>query len=355
MDFIKDQNPTALFEVGIKSGDRLPDYVKQATMLQEEDVANLSDIAFADTYNRLHPIHTKAATYMSAVYLAGKGMQDTVEFEITKQAAEFFGIVQDIDEAIALLPTVEKSASSDLTLEKYALTFQIDEQDTWKAYPLNTEVEVTKAATDSVKDWVDDHIPTDWLFAAACNIVKRANELGIERNSIPEKIWSLGEERMVDFAIAEESINTRKQAGVADTAEYLQAVKEAAEGKISVAYAIDQWMTLDTVNGIDHKRIISPQEAFFSGFKSATVEKMAHQNVFIKDVLVPVSEMLKLSANKGQLIKMAFRKEAAEHIISLLDTLQDSNEKTASEVSCSISKLGDVQQKELLSLLLQVA
>lgn len=361
MDFITDQNPTALFEVGIKSGDKLPDYVKEATILQVEDVVSLANVAFADAGNRLYPIHTKAATYMSLVHMAGKGMQDTPEFFNAKQAAAFFDIEQDIDFALSLLPTVEKCASSNLTSDKYALTFQIDDESTWESYPVNTDVEVTKAATEVIRDWVDGHIPTDWMYHAAVNIVKQANALNIDRQEIPDRIWEMGEERLVDFAYAAEVANTRKSANVSNVDEYLDSVKQAEEGKISVDAAIDQWMTLDTVNGVNHRSATTPHEAFYSGIKIANVEKLAHAGVMLSDVLVPVQEILKLAADKGALIKMAFRKEAADNIIAIVDNLQSqqaigkNNEKAAALASASFSKLPEVHRKEILNILLQVA
>lgn len=356
MDFITDKNPTALYEVGIKAGNNLPDYVKEAHMLQEEDVSNLSNNAFADRANRLHPIHTKAATYMSAVYLAGEGKQDSAEFAAVKQAAEFFEIEKDIDYALSLIPAaVEKSASHELCQEKYALTFNIEEDDSWQAYPINNSVEVTKAATEVIRDWLDDHIPSDWLFHAAQNIVKQAKALKIERNDLPQRIWDMGEERTVDFNRALEVAEQRKSAGYANGQEYIDLVKEASAGTISVNTALDNWMTLDTVNKVNHRTVDSPHEAFYSGVKVSELEKAASHNVFISDVMIPVNEVLKLSADQCARIRMSFRKEAAENIIGIINTLNAGEEKSAAEASMKIAKLPEVHRKELLNLLLQVA
>lgn len=354
MDFIKDQNPTALYEVGIKAGEALPDYVKEAAMLQEEDVANLADSAFADRVNRLHPIHTKEATYMSAVYLAGAGLTSSEEFATVKRAAEFYGIDKDVEDAIALLePTRKEASEAFVSTEKFALSFNMEEEDTWSAYPINSELEVTKAATEVVKDWVDEHIPTDWLRHAAINIVKRANELNISRNEIPDKIWNLGAERLVDFDNAESVAASRCLAGVADTSAYLDAVKQAAAGSISVEQAVDQWMLLDAQNSVSHKRYTSPQEAFYSGASIADIEKLASSNVCISDVLVPVPVFSKLASTNMNAVLMAFRPEVASTIINIAKEL-DSAEKVAS-ASARVSKLNETQRKELLNVLMQVS
>jgi hypothetical protein len=348
MDFTKDQNPTALYEVGIKAGDSLPDYVKEASLLQEEDLVSLHDCAFADSSNRLHPIHTKAATYMSAVYLAGAGMIDSEEFSVVKEAAALFDIEQDIEDAIALLPQVEKSAH-ELASEKYALNFQIEEEDSWKAYSINNEVEVTKAATDVIRDWNDEHIPTDWFFHAARNIVKRATELNIARNDIPEKVWRFGEERIVDFSNVDFAIGERSRAGVGDVSEYEQALKQASTGVIPVEQALDTWMGLDAVNNISHKRVTSPHEAFYSGAKVAYLKDLSEKNIFVSDIMIPAEEFNKLATDNYKQVRMAFRKEAAENIINIL------SEKDVAKTSAKIASLESNQQKQLLSLLLKVA
>jgi hypothetical protein len=348
MDFTKDQNPTALYEVGIKAGDSLPDYVKEASILQEEDLVSLHACAFADTVNRLHPIHTKSATYMSAVYLAGEGKEDTKEFAAVKEAAALFDIEEDVDAAVALLSKLEKSAH-ELATDKYALSFEIEEQDTWKAYAINSEVEVTKAATDAVRDWNDEHIPTDWFFHAARNIVKRANELSIPRNAIPEKVWRFGEERLVDFDNVDYAIGERARAGVTDVTEYTQALKQASAGEITVDQAVDTWMGLDAVHSISHKRVTSPQEAFYSGAKVAYLQDLAEKNIFVSNVMVPANEFNKLAADSYKAVRMAFRKEAADNIINIL------SEKDAAKTTAKIASLESNQQKQLLSLLLKVA
>ena len=348
MDFTKDQNPTALYEVGIKAGDSLPDYVKEASILQEEDLVSLHDCAFADTVNRLHPIHTKSAAYMSAVYLAGNGMTNSKEFAAVKEAAALFDIEDDIDSALALLPQAEKSAH-ELAKDKYALSFEIEEQDTWNAYAINNEVDVTKAATDVVRDWNDEHIPTDWFFHAARNIVKRANELNIARNDIPEKVWRFGEERLTDFDNVDYAIGERASAGVSDTSEYWQALKQASTGAITVEHAVDTWMGLDAAHNINHKRVTSPQEAFYSGAKVAHLKDLAEKNIFVSNVMVPAAEFDKLAANSYKAVRMAFRKEAADNIINIL------SEKDTAKTTAKIASLESNQQKQLLSLLLKGA
>ena len=353
MDFIKDQNPTALYEVGLKAGDLLPDYIKKASIPQPEDVTNLHDVAFADRVNRLHPIHTKAATYMSAVYLAGKGMQDTAIFSRVKAAGEVYGITDDIEAAIKLLPApTSKEASA--AEEEYALKFKMEDSDTWQAYAIGSYIDVTKSAVAVLRDWNDEHIPTDWLYAAARNIVKKAKELNVNRDDIPITLWEIGEPRVLDFKAAEEYALTRQDHGVADVAPYIDAVKKAATGESTAEDAISTWMLLDAQNGLTHKRLIAPQAAFYSGAKVAHIENLANSNVFIADVLVPREALCATLKNDGACIKKAFRAEQAAQIIDLVDSVH-AGTKSAAVASKEIANWPKHRQKELLSLLLEEA
>lgn len=346
MDIISDQNPTALYEVGIRAGDKLPQYVKEASVLQPEDVVDLKDFAFADQANRLHPIHTKAATYLSAVYLAAAGLDNTPAFTAAKKAASAHGISEDVDYALTLIPKAEKSASEDKPL--YALEFDILD-DHIQAFPLNTEVQVYKSACDIDSLLNKGMSDVEWLTSATMNLVKRAKELRMSTAELPARIWRLGEERNVDFAKAADAVCTRSFAGVSDVSQYEEAVKSAAEGSISVDEALRKWADLDMINGLGYRNMLTPKEAFHSGYSMEATVKFANENVHISGVLVPMVAVKKLAAENIH-IKRAFRKENAEQIISLLE-----GEKSASELSSSLATLPVAHQKEILNLLLAVA
>jgi hypothetical protein len=154
---------------------------------------------------------------------------------------------------------------------------------------------------------------------------------------------------MVDFNNVDYAIGERASAGVSDVSEYEQALKQASTGEISVEHAIDTWMGLDAYNSINHKRVTSPQEAFFSGAKVAHLKDMAEKNIFISDIMVPAVEFDKLASNDYKVVRMAFRKEAADNIIKIL------SEKDTATATAKLASLETKQQKQLLNLLLQVA
>jgi hypothetical protein len=114
-------------------------------------------------------------------------------------------------------------------------------------------------------------------------------------------------------------------------------------------------MTLDTVNNVNHKRITSPHEAFYSGVKLATVEGMAKDHVVISDVMVPVAAVEKLLGNEGKAVKRAFRQETAEKILAAVKEIENRSEKTAAVITHKLAELSVSQRKELLNVLTVVA
>jgi hypothetical protein len=108
-------------------------------------------------------------------------------------------------------------------------------------------------------------------------------------------------------------------------------------------------MGLDAVNSISHKRVTSPQEAFFSGAKVAYLKDLSEKNIFISDVMVPAVEFNKLASDNYKSVRMAFRKEAADNIINILSETDTAN------TTAKLASLETKQQKQLLNLLLQVA
>lgn len=362
MDIITDQNPVALYEVGLRAGDNLPIYIKEASMLQAEDVSQLSDNAFADRINRLHPIHTKEAAYMSAVYLAGNNMTDTVEFETVKQACVFFDIYKDVEAAIDLIKdktetSSKEAAAQDLCSDDFALKFNITEAETLEAYPIGNAFEVTKSASDLIRDWKDQHIPTDWVYAAAKNIVKKANAFNLNRNELSDRIWNMGEERLPDMEYATGIAEQRDRKFSPVNKEYSQTISKIAS-EDDIESAIDTWMTLDTVYGVNHLIETPPQEAFYSGPRVAEVEKLAHANVLINGVLIPSYAFNALSRDNYVSVKQRFNKEASTLIENSIETLSKgklSSDTVTSVVAKELEKLSSTQQKELISLLVDTA
>ena len=92
MDFVKDNNPTAVYLVNSQIG--TPDFVNDSDVITEESLTKFADVAFADTANREYPIFNKAATWLSYTYYCGTGTTNDKLENTIKQAAKALGITE---------------------------------------------------------------------------------------------------------------------------------------------------------------------------------------------------------------------------------------------------------------------
>src|SRR5690606_15976764 len=127
---------------------------------------------------------------------------------------------------------LEKKASTE-TQKEYAMLVEDDESRTIALYPINNDVQVCKSAQTLHDDFISGKLPADWAHSAALRIVKKANDLQIARNDIPERIWVLGTERLPDFEVAMKMARCRDYDGVGEEAGtlYQDLVKAASEDR----------------------------------------------------------------------------------------------------------------------------
>lgn len=160
-----------------------PDYVKQASDGDKHgDPSVLVDVNYAHPQHRLYPVHTKSATWMSALFFQEHGNKlpwevGTVVRDRIKRAATFWGIEPDV---MRLWDSMTKSASlveSDLPDTAFALIWHDESGHKQRSYPLRNASEVTKAA-----QWFDAY-RSDFVFQdrhkIANNIMRRAAELNV--------------------------------------------------------------------------------------------------------------------------------------------------------------------------------
>lgn len=349
MDITKDNNPSALYHACLQE-ENLPDFLKEASIPTIEDVNDLHDNFFADPVAREHPIHTPAATVMSGVYLAGQGKTATGEFARVKKAAEFFQVSDTLERLLKHLeiPVVKRAQVNHWGLE-------IDEGN---FYPLNNETQTIKAATDSIQHWYKNKLEFKHLVTVSKNIVKRANELNIDRDRLPDKITQLGVDRIPQICSAED-ISTLRERHVQDNEGkklYEEIIKLGNSGSVDPSVCVDLIRNLDALHGIDYRHHYSPDEIIFSGPETADVEKAASDYIFIAGVPVPTLEVVGLTTKKEELVKRYFNKEGAEKVAECLKPLKDSAEKTVhicAAVSDNIGQLSLDNQKTILSILLK--
>ena len=289
MDFVKDQNPRPVYLADQLVG--LPEYVKTANTLVVEDLKGLQDIAFADPAAREYPVHTKAATWLSAAYCLGTD-SDEKKMGIIKAAADTWGISEDIDALEIALASHVKAASEPVS--RYALTVDFGEHGpggTRNFYPINDPSEIAVAARNMTKGAADRTLPLEYFRAGSIELVKAAREMHMDMNDIHPRVLAIGEERLPDFDNALEIAELRKHAGV-DT-EGLELYKLAALGAQNEPQEIDKWLDLwldlDHTYQVKYSSVLLPDPfvAFFAGESLAVIDKMATEMVLVGDVMIP--------------------------------------------------------------------
>jgi hypothetical protein len=349
-DFVRDLNPKPLYFAGLNI--ELPDYLQDYTIPTEDEIVKLSSAAFADKKLKLHPIHTKEAALMSAIYLQGTGLGDSPQMHHVKQAAAIFGVSEDLETIITQMENaLEKSASSNnVAIESYgdthAILVETEEGGLTACYPMRNEVQLQKSAQNLYEDFMHGRIVSDWAHKAAVNLVKKAHELGMERSDLPERVWVLGTERLPDFDVAEKMASMRDYDGSDKEAQtlYQDIVKAAREDQDNLEEYIRLWEDLDRTQGISYRDTFTPQEAIYTGPALSDLEKMSSQVVFVKDVMVPQDVFSKLASAS---IESTFRSEIADVITSAV-TLAKEEPALASQY---IAALDEENQDLLLEIL----
>lgn len=126
----------------------------------------------ADTARRSFPIHTKAATWVSAAFLYEDGnIPDKQVAAKLDQAAKWFDISDEVDK----LKTTTKSASV-LTDSDYAIVIKNADGTYDRRYPLRNATEVKVAAEYLQK--VRDVIPLSYKTGMASKILEKASQFG---------------------------------------------------------------------------------------------------------------------------------------------------------------------------------
>jgi len=377
-DFVSDHNPTAVFHAARELG--APDYVKEAKIIQPSDLVTLSDVAFADRANRLFPIHTKAAAWLSKAYLTGMESSHPELSASIDTAGGLLGISEDlakIDDLFASAKSASVSAvteQNDQTTEKAAFALTVNfgdpsakgaQEDLRRFYPIHNFGSVLGSAELMMKDAHENRLPVDYFYLAARELVKAASEHGVPSDMIHDSITEAGDWRWPNFDTARWEADRRKSAGVSeDNMQMYTDLVAGAKSEFETAEGMDKtacidkwaslWMDLDARNGItNYDNLLNPFQAFYSGTKLNDLDKRASMHFVVSDVMIPRVEMQSLSETS---IEACFSKSAAEIIRDAKKDLEDHLhiEKSAS-ASTKLSHLNEDDRKELLRLLISNA
>lgn len=364
-DFVSDENPAIFLYLSERNG--IPEYVYDSARITSAETEGLNKVAFADPLNRLFPCHTKAACWNSAAYYAANGGGEGEVKESILKMAGTHGIREDVEKVFSLFEEAMAKKASAEPERKYALNLDFggfQGRGVENFYPINTESEIFSSAEDAAKAYRAGSIPMPAMRKIAMQIVAAADEMEYPIGELPADVKHLGVRRLPNPSYAETLLMTRKDASC-DTAPY-----EDAIGTLKVAFsnpAIDKELLmqvaedaaekiyrLDKEAGVsyDKRTMPDPYDLIFSGPTVADMHKAAASLVAIRDVTVPVADLINLkeetidkhfSAASARLIKEARAAVAAE-----------ANEETCAIAHQKIASLKQGVQKTLLAVLANV-
>lgn len=342
-DFVRDNNPTFL-PVVIGA---LPDWAKDASVMLPDELAALSGSAFADPVRRLHPIHTKFAALMSGIYLASQGVLSTSpEGEAVKRACEIFGVWEDVERASELLSNTKSAAAEAIAPEAPSYALMVKEADVPGYYPITSAMQVQDSARALANDFAAGKIPTLWFKDASVAIMGAAARFGLDRDEVFGDVADAAEDRIIDIPRAHSLIEMRKFAGVPSDAlgVYHQIVDalDREAGMVDTGVALIE--QLDRSFGVKYAGVQKhPWLVIHCGPTLAEIEKAAHTNVVVSDVLVPAASFGKIDQNE---ISMRMGRDVAGLCLNAIKLASSA----PAEASKIVGSLAPEVQRELLEL-----
>jgi len=313
--------------------------------MEESDLPR-TPVAFADPHAKLHPIHTKAATWLSAAYVFSHGLETPeIEASLTK-AAKLWGIQEDLETLKVLKPEVEKKASN-TSERQFAL--QVDFGETRggfkNIYPINNCGEVITSAETLMKDAsiYTKKMPVEFFRDASLAIVKAALKHGVTEDELHPRILASGVDRMPNFDHAREVARMRKYAGANDEEVSIYTdIVNAAEDEWDKKGSLDNknelfeplanlWHAADEQLGVKYARLAPDfYTAMFSGEPVEGIVKAAREVVVISGVMIPKTEIASLSDRR---IEQNFTKSAQEEIKTLRDLAMEKPEQVTKKAA----------------------
>jgi hypothetical protein len=267
-DFTTDEALTFLHL--LKEASVLPTWVDGVH--SSEDVAHLPTTAFADTANRLFPIHGKSATFLSAVSAFVYGTETGPWESRLKAACHAYGITGEVKAAHEALAKEDAIPEAPEKAQKIACALELTELPGGPAtgyYPMHTNHAVETSLDKLAEDIHHNRLPESYFSEAAEKLVKAAAEFGIREKQIPARVRELGEVRLPSPEYLSYQVDLRqKQAGFPD--EMADAYREAAanvlEKQASIADAAHLWELADMKFQVKVAgALVSPVKAFKSG------------------------------------------------------------------------------------------
>lgn len=313
------------------------------SVCEEQDASALPDTSFADCHNRLFPLHTKEAAWLSAVSSFVYGTEAGPWADRLKAACHAYGIVDEVKRAIDVLrPTAaEKQASVPVVPHALALNTPSGES---HFYPIANHWQIAESSLKMAKDLEDKRFPVAWMRLAARTLCKAAAVAQVEPGRIHPDINRLGEERLPCPASIREAIQKRAALGVPEgaVALYEKAAADFLAGEMDGEQAELFWEMADHHFDILDKTA-SIDSGFNSGIPQTVFEKEARQVLHLTGEWIPFAALETLPPT---LVAGSMNKAAAHCVLQAM-ACGDGR-----EASKKIASLGPLDQSLLAKLIL---
>ncbi len=279
----------------LESKEKLPEYVKKASVPEPSDLEDLPSFSFADPVGRTHPLHNKECAFMSVVSSAGRIPASDPTMKRAVAACRDYGILDDVEQAILALDEagkkpVEKEAS-DPEKDAYALVLEQPDGSFTCHYPAGNSFEVEESMMKLASDMHEERLPRAWFSEASEKLLEKAASYGVPETSIPRAVREIGRRNLPDPEYVEEQIELRKSASVPEEAAsiYKEAAALAFDDPDKILDAAYVWEIADRKFGVEKTGgIVNPVSVFKSGTSFAVLEKEARERFLLLDGLVPI-------------------------------------------------------------------
>lgn len=330
----------------VKEAGALPEWVTEVP--EEADLEQLARTAFASPHERLFPLHSKTAAFLSALHAEASGVTDTAVLGRIKSACAAYNILDEVRLAHDSLPRETLPDSQDVRKQKtaHAIELVIEPGGEPEAfYPIDTVMQIEKSATDLNRDIGERKLPTSWFMEASRALVKAAGELGFPVHQIPPAVMALSVDRIPSDLFIQDQLEKRKEAGMPDAA--VELCKEAYDSSCETGEYLEAahlWEIADRKYAIDYSGgVLDPVKAFNSGMLRSQADEMAEEVFVLDDLLLPKTAFLTLPENT---IAASFPRTKAAGL------LQARSDGSANGITAAVDNLDAVQKTTLMQLLL---